>query len=265
MASSKEMQWIPSGGVLAVAIGAALVAAILVNVYIGHVRSQYEDGSMQFYQLKDPVDKGSPIPSERNLILVRIPRQLEPAFKMAASADDAAGRMLIGRKAPRNMASGEFLWFNEFKEEGAGEITHIPKGYELVTIPINTDNPFGQQLQPGGYVNIRGEFEVGSDPKKSELRVMTVMENVQVKALGGSAEPVAQRARTYDNVQIMVRSNQAKQLLEIQRFLKTKRFALGVTSQPEGTTVESEISKEVLNLIEKPRGASAPALPPPPE
>ena len=48
MASSKEMQWIPSGGVLAVAIGAALVAAILVNVYIGHVRSQYEEGSRQF-------------------------------------------------------------------------------------------------------------------------------------------------------------------------------------------------------------------------
>ena len=262
MAPSKEMQWIPSGGVLAVAIGAALVAAILVNVYIGHVRSQYEDGSKQFYQLKDRVDKGSPI-QERNLAPVPIPRKLEPAFKMAAQ-DDADGRLLIGRKAPRNMAPGEFLWFYEFKEEGAGEITHIPKGYELVTIPINTDNPFGQQLQPGGYVNIRGEFEVGSDSKKSEVRVMTVMENVQVKALGGSAEPVAQRSRTYDNIQIMVRSSQAKQLLEIQRFLKTKRFALGVTSQPEGMAVESEISKEVLNLIEKPRGA-APGLPPPPE
>jgi len=264
MASSKEMQWIPSGGVLAVAIGAALVAAILVNVYIGHVRSQYEEGSRQFYQLKDRVDKGSPI-QERNLTLVRIPKLLEPAFKMAAGADDPAGRMLIGRKAPRNMSPGEFLWFYEFKEEGAGEITHIPKGYELVTIPISADNPFGQQLQPGGYVNIRGEFEVGSDPKRSEVKVMTVMENVQVKALGGSAEPVALKARTYDNVQIMVRSSQAKQLLEIQRFLKTKRFALGVTSQPEGAAVEPEISKEVLNLIEKPRGAAAPALPPPPE
>jgi len=263
MAPSKEMQWIPSGGVLAVAIGAALVAAILVNVYIGHVRSQYEDGSKQFFQLKDRVDKGSPI-QERNLTLVRIPRLLEPAFEKVAQ-NDSGGRLLIGRKAPRNMAPGEFLLFYEFKEEGAGEITHIPKGYELVTIPINTDNPFGQQLQPGGYVNIRGEFEVGSDPKKSEVRVMTVMENVQVKALGGSAEPVAQRARTYDNIQIMVRSSQAKQLLEIQRFLKTKRFALGVTSQPDSAAVEPEISKEVLNLIEKPRTAAAPALPPPPE
>jgi Flp pilus assembly protein CpaB len=263
MAPSKEMQWIPSGGVLAVAIGAALVAAILVNVYIGHVRSQYEDGSKQFYQLKNRVDKGSPI-QKNNLDTVPIPRKLEPKFKMAAQ-DDADGRLLIDRKAPRNMAAGEFLWFYEFKEEGAGEITHIPKGYELVPIPISADNPFGQQLQPGGYVNIRGEFEVGSDPKKSEVKVMTVMENVQVKALGGSAEPVAQRARTYDTIQIMVRSSQAKQLLEIQRFLKTKRFALGVTSQPEGTAVEPEISKEVLNLIEKPRAAAAPALPPPPE
>jgi Flp pilus assembly protein CpaB len=265
MASSKEMQWIPSGGVLAVAIGAALVAAILVNVYIGHVRSQYEAGSKQFFRLHDKVDKGSPI-QERNLDRVRIPHLLEidKAFEKVAQ-DDENGRLLIGRKAPRNMAAGEFLLFYEFKEEGAGEITHISKGYELVTIPINADNPFGQQLQPGGYVNIRGEFEVGSDPKKSEVKVMTVLENVQVKALGGSAEPVAQRARNYDNIQIMVRSTQAKQLLEVQRFLKTKRFALGVTSQPDGSAVEPEISKEVLNLIEKPRAAAAPALPPPPE
>jgi hypothetical protein len=262
MAQSKEMQWIPSGGVLAVAIGAALVAAILVNVYIGRVRSQYEVGSKQFFQLRDPVAKGNPI-QKNNLVRVPIPRILEPAFKRAAEDDDN-GRLLIGRKAPRDMSPGEFLWYNEFKEEGAGKIRIIRPGYELITIPIAPDNPLGQQLEVGAYVNIFGEFDIGSDPKKPQIEIKKVMENVQVKALGGSAESVTQTRRTYDNIQIEVQPLQAKQLFQIQmNLLKgSRRFTLTLAGQGEGEPV---ISKEVQNLLEKPRGAAAPALLPPPE
>ena len=79
MAKQGPMQLIPSGGVLAAAIGAGLVAAILINIYASSIRSQYEDGSKLFYVLKDNVAAGNPI-QEQNLERVRVQSSRMPAF-----------------------------------------------------------------------------------------------------------------------------------------------------------------------------------------
>ena len=45
MAKSKDASWLPSGGVLVAALVCAVVAAILVNIYIGYAKSAYELGA----------------------------------------------------------------------------------------------------------------------------------------------------------------------------------------------------------------------------
>jgi len=265
MGKSTDTQWIPSGGVLVVAIAAAVLAAILVNVYIGYAKSEYALGSQPFYRLTADVAKGEPVRA-RDLESVPIPKTLVPAFEAAKFVTaDAKGQAILDRRAPRNLRKGEFLRVPEFMEEGFEEL-NVPKGYELFTIPISADSAaLGQLLQPGRYVTIRGEFDTSPDPKKPNLEIKTVMENVQVKALGGSTAPVAEKARTYDKIQIQVRSSQVKQLEQIQRLLTHKQFTISLTSNPEGASVEPEISREVLPLIERPRGApTAPLVPLPP-
>ena len=100
-------------------------------------------------------------------------------------------------------------------------------------------------MQPGGYVNFRGDFDYSTDRSKPDVRPLVVIENVQVKALGGSTEPVAQRARTYGDVQVVVRSSQATELIQILKATKDGKFTIGVVSKPSADAADPEITKEV--------------------
>jgi Flp pilus assembly protein CpaB len=261
MAKKKDASWVPSMGVLAVAIAAGLVAAILVNVYIGVAESRYEAGAMSVLQLKEDVRIGDKIQS-RSLEMVKIPRPLQEAFKSAVKAEDR-DTVVVGRPALHGMRKGQILFYADFIADKAGEPAKIKLGYALMTVPINADSNLGQQLQPGGYVDIFGDFNFSSDPKQPDYKNRPVMENVQVLALGGSTEPVAQKSRAYDDIQIMVRKTQVPQLNTIRDLLRTRRFQIAVTSMREGPVGDPDINKEILALIEKPK-AGGPAAPPAP-
>jgi hypothetical protein len=258
MAKSADVQWIPSGGVLAVAIAAALVAAILVNVYIGYARAKYEDGSVWYFQIKKDVAKNDII-TDASLSQVQIPKLLLSSFKRAV-ADDPEGRTLIlNRKAPRQLRVGEFLWYGDFADNADGGPL-IPAGYELVSIPISQDQSFGTQLQPGGYVTIRGEFDISPDPKKPLWDIKDVMAQVQVRSIDGSTEPVTGK-RNYNNIQILVTSFQAKQFATIGDFLRNKRFVLSVVGQPDVNAKKPDVDKDLWDFIQKKQRSTPAATP----
>ena len=265
MAKSKELQqWLPSGGVLVVAIGAGLVAAILVNVYISYVKSEYEKGAKNVLQMAEPVEAGTPL-QPRHLKDVMIPKPFIPALKLAIERD-YMNSMVVGKKAPRDMYAGQFLFHSDFNPiPGESAIENIPRGYSLVTIPISGETP-GAQLQPGAFVTIIGEFNVSGDSRRQDVQVLSVVDNVRVKLVGGSAEPVGEKNRSYNDISIVVRQSQALQLLQIQRALTSKRFTITLAHRPEGAeSAEPEVNRQVLDLIEKgkvpapgPPGAPAP-------
>jgi hypothetical protein len=85
--------------------------------------------------------------------------------------------------------------------------------------------------------------------------------------LNGSPTPVAGRT-DITNIQIIVPSEQARKLLQIQGILKASHFAIGEVSAPDATSMaEPAIEKEVLALLARPRAGVLPgaALPPPPD
>jgi hypothetical protein len=66
-------------------------------------------------------------------------------------------------------------------------------------------------------------------------------------------------------VQITLRESQVRQMMQIKTLLRSRRFTLAMAGTPEGTGAgEPDISRKILDLIEKPRGGAAPAMPPPP-
>jgi Flp pilus assembly protein CpaB len=265
MAKSSPMQWIPSGGVLAAAIGCGLLAAILINVYAGNIKGQYELGSQSFYQLTEDVAAGNQI-QKRNLRAVRIPKPLVPAFPQAVTADDK-GRTIIGRKAPRLLKKDTFLWFPDFIDTASGVEYRLPKGYEMITVRIDPNTSLGAQLQPGAYVNLRGLINISSDPRNQIYKSFDVMKNVQVRAIGGSTAAM-EKTRSADTLQIVIPSSQAKLMPEIQKLVQSGAFTVGLAE--EGTSGEPKIEKEVLDLLSRPRtvtpgpGGAGPGAPPPP-
>jgi len=257
MAKRKENQWIPSGGVLAVALGAAVLAAILVNVYLGYAKSAYERGSQGFLQLVRPVAKGKPIEAA-DLKVVFIPKPLleTGAFKKAVTVEDKDS-VIIKKKARRPMYEGEFLFYFDFLEDtGMTTLEPPPQGFEMMTIEIKPE----PLLQPGSYVNIRGRFDTDPDPKKERIEVMDVLHNVQIKALDGSPGPVEEKKRAANNIQIVLRQSMAKQLQQVQESMVSKSFTVSLTGSPEGAArAEPKFDPAILALIEK--AAAPPAAP----
>jgi len=71
------------------------------------------------------------------------------------------------------------------------------------------------------------------------------------------------KPRSYDSIQIVVRESQARQLLQIQKILKSRKFTVTVAHRPEGVeTAEPEINKAILDLVEKARVPDGLVLPP---
>jgi len=260
--ASKTAQLIPSTGVLVAAIAAAILAAILVNIYIGYAESAYEAGAITVLQLREDVEKGAPI-LDRHIQIRKIPKVLQDAFERAVKANEKDG-VVVGKRAPRKLHKGQILFYADFIREAGDELAiNPPKGFEVVTIPISADNTLGRQLQPGGYVTVYGDFDFDPDPKKEDVQIKAVLTNVQVRGIGGSAD-VTDKSRSYDNIQLVVKQSQVRQLLQIQKLLRARRFTVTVSHRAEGAVAaDPEINKEVLSLIEKSVLPGGMALPPP--
>jgi hypothetical protein len=252
MAKSTETQWIPSGGVLAVAIVAALAAVILVNLYISYARSAYETGSTWYFQVKRPVNANDPI-QEANLEAVQIPKVLEGSFKQAVPATDNGRSMVVSKKVRRKLLEGEFLWKSDFDVVvGAAASSLVPpKDFVVITIPINTKALPGELLQPGTYVTFLGTYNYGTD-RDPDYRTIPVMECVQVKALGGSTE-IAVKGRNYDNVQIIVPKKQEVLISDAVRVARDSRWSIDLSPLPEPNAKPPDINQEVLNYVDAKR------------
>jgi hypothetical protein len=255
--AKKQNPWIPSGGVLIVAVICAIVAAVLVTLYTGHVRGRYELGSQVFLQLRSNVPAGKPFQTS-DLEYQRIPKPLLDggAFAKAIKAEDATS-IVVGKKARRAMYKGEFLYYFDFvSTDERPALEDVPAGYEMITIPVEPE----RLLQPGLYVTIRGEYDLNPDPKADDIQPVDVIYNVQVKAIGGSTESMDTTKRPPDNVQIMLRQSQVKQLLQLQgKLVGKKQFSLAVSgAQKNVVRSEPAFSDEALKLLE----GGTPAAPP---
>jgi Flp pilus assembly protein CpaB len=203
---------------------------------------------------------------------VRIPKPFAEAFKglvVSADANDERVQTVIGRKVPRPMKKGMLLWWSDYVPTDVVKAIKIPPRYEMITIRIDPNASLGAQLQPGSYVNIRGLFNISSDLRNPQYKVEDVLKNIQVVALNGSTAP-PEKGRTYENLQIVIPSAQAKLMAEVKNAVQSGTFTLGVVE--EGSTAEPKIDDAVIKIINRPRtgvpaapGAapSAPAPPPP--
>jgi Flp pilus assembly protein CpaB len=266
MAKQKDMQLLPSGGVLAVALVAAVAAAVLVNLYIGRARADYDLNSKVFIQVKsDTIPQGT-IMQSNFFRDVRLPNQalVDGDFTAALTWDQMVN--VEKKQARRTFYKGEFLLANDITI-GATSLTDILKlkpGQTLVSIPVSADTNFGRLLQPGVFVSVSGGFNVDPNPKMVKIDIKEVIPCVQIKAIDGSLDAVTDsKARSIKTIQVVVRNeiknNQAMQLQAIiQELRPTKAFSIAIMPQPEQVTDDCVINPAVLTLVRN-RAAEAEA------
>ena len=246
MAKAKQNPWIPSGGVLIVAVLAAIVAAVLLNLYIGHIEAPYAV-TVPFLVLKKDMAKGEAL-EEGHLAVVEVPEPLleNKAFERFVRLSDKG--VVLREKAMWDLHKGTWL---SYRDVGAGAevpvLKELPEGYEMMTIDIEPE----PSVQPGVFVNVRGRFDMNPDDRTEQIEILDVLYDVQVKGVGGSAEAAGQRRRSADNIQVFLPKDHVKRLLQVKERLASDRFLVTVRRSPEGVRSEPTFAPEAIDLMRK--------------
>ncbi len=249
MARSRKQSFIPSMGVLVAAIGCAVVAAILVNLYIGSLEAKYARTVKRVLQFAKDVNAGDQI-VESDLKVLPVYERYKEAFAQAVEADTV--QSILGKRAPRKFNEGEVLMGGEWSQQNQEAVNYrVKPGHELIDVPVMKDLSPGLQLQVGDFVTVYGSFDVNPDPKVENIRPFPIFESVKVGTIDGRTKaPEGRRAGSLDKIGIEITSGQVAQLLEIKEKMVDKRFTITLTARPEVAAREPEINPAVLRLIQ---------------
>jgi hypothetical protein len=258
MGKSKEVQLIPSGGVLIVALIAAILAAILVNVYISGVKSGYTTGSKTLVQVTKDIPLGTVV-NDADLKEVVVPPQLlkDGLFATAVERKDALTE-IVKKPAPRNYWKGEFLFYGDTNPAIGRGIFQPSKGHQMADIPVATS---GRLIQSGTYVSISGDFNIDPDPKKQSIKFLTVIPCVKIAYIDGDVSGAVAKGKTVESIQFVVKDELVKKLDDLKSKLVSRKFTIHTTALPEPPDAEPMLAKEADDFLKTQRGlAEVPTL-----
>jgi len=238
-----------------IALVLALVAVVLVNLYVAMIKRQAHEGEFVVYKLVTSYKPGQKL-SKKDVKPVNIPQRFMDSFEgavMEESSDDhQALTALVGSRLLSPARRNQFLTHDLFTDPHLTEMdTRITPNMRLVPLPVNPRTLPGS-LQPGMFVDIEAQFPGGS------LNVLPVMERVEVFAVGsrtvrGDASSNRRSQRSFTSISIQVSPDDATSLEKIKK-LVIGDFELHMRNPADNTTPkipEGGINPQVLKLIDR--------------
>jgi len=258
MARAKENPWIPSGGVLVVAVVAAVIAAILLNVYIGTLKSPYED-TVTYLVVKQSIARGDTIERDHlgTLEIATAAIKSDQYDAMSRFVPVADIESALREKARWDLRKGNLLAYRDFlKESGVPVMPDIPEDYQMMTIEIEPE----PSVQPGVFVTISGYFDLDPDPKRENILPVDILEDVKVL---GPPDLAEKGHRSADHIQIALPPDLRQKLQALKQKMEeagSKRFMVAVRQKAEGIKSEPTLAPDARDLLRK----EAAGLPIPP-
>lgn len=253
----------PSGSMtlVVIAIVLALLAVVLVNIYVANERDDLAGNKIAIYHLNESVKAGDKLAHkqvERHLI----PKEYADEFDQAVSKEKIDEKIAEGARFARPVQNGRLLKYEHFiTDEGTG-LPSVSKGMRLVALPVDSRTAPGA-LKPGVTVDIEAPFNVGGRIPM----VYPVMEYVRVRAVGrrtveDQREGGGRRTvRSFRTISIEVEPWQANHLSMIEK-LAVGEFVLhirGVTDTDKYPKTKTPgINSQVIKLIEAALGRPLP-------
>jgi len=243
------------GKLVLVALGLAIVAVVLTNVYIERVRRQVSQNTFEVYVLARSVAPGVEF-INKDVRKIRLPEQFKSAFDQMGYMDEGGVTTRAGRNSfQRSAAEGEILTYGMFIPPSGTDIDRlIPDGQRMISLPVNSRTAPGA-LQEGMYVDLEALFRTSSPLPEP----ITVMERVKVIALGtrtiyDTEEGTRRRfSRNFQTITILVTPEDATTLTAV-RQLAVGEFELHLRN-PDDTRhpkiPEGGVNPRLLRLIEQ--------------
>ena len=242
-----------SNKLVLVAAGVALLAVILVNVYVEAAKSEAAEAQFVAYVLNASAEPGDRLDRD-DVREVRFPASARESFQTAGFIvldEDSAGIDEWVDKdftmiAPRNA----LLRYDHFAIDSLQAQVDVTPGKRIVALPVNARS-LPASLRPGIHVDLEAAF--------AGRGVLTVMENVRVIAVGqlrlqDTREGEDRAPSNFSKIDIELDPQQATDMTEIANridggFLVHVRPP-GDTATPK--TEGSGINQAVLQIIGQP-------------
>ncbi|RPI27751.1 MAG: Flp pilus assembly protein CpaB [Acidobacteria bacterium] len=195
---------------LIVAVVLGIVAVIAVNLYVRRVETSYTSDQIVVYRAKAALTVGKPV-NMKNVEKVTLSRKaFGSASKVAVTERDAP--LLQAAVVAKPIGTGDILLFTHFDRAIDGGLRErIPAGMRAMSISVSEAGSVGYFVQPGDRVDVMGTMNM-----QEQLITRTILEDVQVLAVGGHEQPDSSAFHTregYSTVTLAVTPPQAEKLI----------------------------------------------------
>jgi pilus assembly protein CpaB len=168
---------------LGLALVLGLVAAILVRNVMAHrnLPGPSNSNTVAVVVAKGDIDPGKALDKE-DLVIARVPAEYAPSHVFSDP------NQLVGRVAKEPLTRGQTIMESLLASSGSGSGLQalIPPGMRAATIEVNEFSGVGGMIEPGCRVDVVSAL---NDPKTHEMMAKTVLQYIQILAVGRSTTP----------------------------------------------------------------------------
>lgn len=228
----------------------ALIAVVLMNVYVELRASAQAEKTVTYYRLRVDRDRGDEL-KPGDVESIKIPEMYMDAFSADALPEDrtSPGQPVGGfgnRFFSISARAGEVLRDSMFIRNTSNRFgLDIDKGNRLVTIPISTANQ-PPSLSPDDFIDVWAYVN-----RRTGAEAVLVMERVQVRLVGNriieSGSDVSEtRTVKYGNITLEIRNAEFPKLANIQSRVQGQQFFIAVRD-PGDRTLTLDVEAGVAN------------------
>jgi Flp pilus assembly protein CpaB len=241
--------------ILIVAVVLAVVAVVLVNVYLKDQEDRQKRGYLSVVEVTRRLDKGQAL-TKADVREASIP-PVDPlvAEKMVKS-NELPGILEGNRPLARTVEKGDrLLWTHFTSETGEGGGPEPPTGFVWVSLPLDRKTNPGMLIRQGMYVKVYATMPAGAN---QAAKTSLVLDRALVAAINGRTayDPQDPRSQSAVMLQFQVTPPQAEKLYTINYYLKDGFTVAPMNSQDKGQDNDKVLDDAVrkLNLGPLPAG-----------
>lgn len=243
----------PGAKLVLFALGLALLAVILTNVYIEMVRRSGSEDTIGVYLLTRSVRPGDVL-KQQDVQLHRFPAAFRDSFQAMGAMDKPGLDIRLTTREPtqRTASQGDLLTFRLYDPPSSSELDrNIKPGHRQKSLQVNSRTLPGA-LREGMYVDLLAPFNLGG-----AVQVVPVIERVRVIALGSRTiyddTDAGRSTRSFQTITIELESDQVLQLTALER-LAAGDFELHLRNPADNSTPhipDGGVNPRLLELIRK--------------
>jgi pilus assembly protein CpaB len=187
---------------------AAIVAVVLVNLYVANIRGQYTSSPVVVLQAIHDVPEGQAV-SAKDYKKVALPRNLFAAVTSYAVTEQDLP-ILASTPLRHGLKTGDIISYSHLSRTVQEALRDtIPPGMRAISIPVSEEGSVSNFVQPGDLVDI-----IATLVTKDQIVTKPVLTTVRVLAVGGEySENASTQRGHYATVTLEVTMEQAEKLI----------------------------------------------------